>query len=93
MNCPILGCSIIGLHTHDPLVFKSISCQYSCPEWRDAYEAGAKEVRDNLKDIHIVPEFEGEPTHAETERCWCTPELHYQDEFTDIKVWTHRRPE
>jgi hypothetical protein len=44
-------------------------------------------------DIHVVPEFEGEPKHFDTVNCWCEPEFHYQDENTQVRVFTHRRPE
>jgi len=51
------------------------------------------EQKFNVGDVHVVPEFEGEPKHEESEKCWCEPELHYQDEVTLVKVWSHRRPE
>lgn len=44
-------------------------------------------------DIHTVPVFEGEPIHDETPQCWCEPELHYQDELTKVRVWSHQRPQ
>lgn len=46
-------------------------------------------------DIHVVPEFEGEPKHQESSECWCGPEWINQteaDEFGDAKVWSHHRP-
>lgn len=46
-----------------------------------------------MSDIHIIPEFDGEPVHDESPRCWCHPECIEVNEETGIKVWSHRRPE
>lgn len=46
-----------------------------------------------MEDIHVIPVFDGEPIHSESQDCWCEPELNYEDEITGKKVWSHRRPE
>jgi hypothetical protein len=49
--------------------------------------------KDLETDIHVIPVFKDEPAHEESVDCWCEPELTYQDEVTDKRVFSHRRPE
>jgi len=46
-----------------------------------------------MPDVHVVPVFDGEPVHEESEKCWCEPELIEENEQNGVKVWSHRRPE
>lgn len=48
---------------------------------------------ESTKDIHVIPVFDKEPEHIESSDCWCEPELHYEDELTGKRVWSHRRIE
>lgn len=41
-------------------------------------------------DIHVVPD---NGKHEDSPDCFCKPELHYQDEFTGRKVWSHKSDE
>lgn len=47
-------------------------------------------------DIHVIPQFEGERVHDESEACWCGPgwvNKAESDEYGDARVWVHNRPQ
>ncbi len=50
------------------------------------------EIKDNSNDVHLIPNFPGEPEHTDTINCWCEPEIEEPNDPKKCRVITHRRP-
>ena len=50
--------------------------------------------KNSVPAIHVMPDYAGEPLHAESRYCWCDPVLSNPDDVADgcAEVWTHNRP-
>lgn len=49
-----------------------------------------KPEQDKPSDIHVMPD---DGKHICSFKCFCVPDLHYQDEFTGKRVWAHKGEE
>lgn len=51
---------------------------------------GEELIEDKDSDIHVMPD---NGAHESSLKCFCEPNLDYQDEFTGKRVWVHKSPE
>lgn len=49
-----------------------------------------EQLKDKPDDIHTMPD---NGKHTDSIKCFCNPELNYQDEFTGKRVWLHKSDE
>ena len=56
-------------------------------------ETMAEIVDKKLVRYHVCPDFDGEPEHDITPRCWCSPKLDLREEDDEEReeIWVHNR--